>query len=50
MELLKKYGDEVIEYFYNNEENGSPTIAKKFNLKVNQVNYILNHHFKKKKI
>jgi hypothetical protein len=41
--------ENVVLYFRNNHNNGSRTIAKKFNLHYNYVDYILDNYLSTKK-
>ena len=41
--------DSVLKYFYNNDDNRSSVIAKKLNVKLHFVNYIIDLHLSKKR-
>ena len=41
--------ENVVTYFNNNHNNGTVTIAKKFNLRTNYVSFILDFYLSMKK-
>ena len=41
--------DSVLKHFYNNDDNRSSVIAKKLNIQLHNVNYIIDLHLSRKK-